>query len=500
MVASLLQTLHGHSMDVTCVSFGKEELVTCSGDKTVRVWNIQDFSELPCSPLLAHTYIVNCCTFNKSGTVFATCSTDGKVILYDSKTGDQIAIFEHPSKSAVRVCRFSPNFTLIASGGDDNALCLWDIEKKKLVRTLQGHDESVMALAFTPDNNYIVSGSCNGDLRTWDASFGHGRCLSFELDGHDLGVTCCEFSPSFGTAGTPSVSAASFLLASGGKDDCIKIWHFMAEVGSPTVLLKLRDTLPGHNDSILSCCFSPDGSLLASGSIDKTIRLWDPLKGEGLFTIEGHSRYVTSCAFSRDGLMLASGSNDKTVMVWKLTNTTYIMNGLKGYEEPEASTSNIQSVTTDNDILSWSVDDVCDWISSLGLEDYKDMFKAQAIDGAELLALNTNDLQSALGIAPLGHRNKILRSRSKLESSPLKHKHDKCDKDVPDEYLCPITREIMVEPVIASDGYTYDKSAIKAWMETKDRSPMTNSLLIQKSLIPNRTLKMLIQKYQQTHR
>jgi hypothetical protein len=45
-----------------------------------------------------------------------------------------------------------------------------------------------------------VSGSPNGDLYVWDAMFGHGRCLSLKVDAHDLGVTCCEFSPTFGTA------------------------------------------------------------------------------------------------------------------------------------------------------------------------------------------------------------------------------------------------------------------------------------------------------------
>ena len=69
-------------------------------------------------------------------------------------------------------------------------------------RTLVGHEESVIACAFSSDSNYLVSGSINGDVRVWDAKFGHGKCLASELDGHDLGVTCCEFSPTFGTAGT----------------------------------------------------------------------------------------------------------------------------------------------------------------------------------------------------------------------------------------------------------------------------------------------------------
>ena len=57
-----------------------------------------------------------------------------------------------------------------------------------------------MACAFSPDGTYIVSGSGNGDLRIWDAKYGHGKALVQELDGHDLGVTGAEFSPTYGSA------------------------------------------------------------------------------------------------------------------------------------------------------------------------------------------------------------------------------------------------------------------------------------------------------------
>ena len=59
----------------------------------------------------------------------------------------------------------------------------------------------VAACAFTPDSHFVISGSTDGHLRIWDAKFGHGKELAYELDGHDLGVCCCEFSPKYGTAG-----------------------------------------------------------------------------------------------------------------------------------------------------------------------------------------------------------------------------------------------------------------------------------------------------------
>ncbi|RYO76123.1 hypothetical protein DL764_010304 [Monosporascus ibericus] len=75
-------------------------------------------------------------------------------------------------------------------------------------------------------------------------------------------------------------------------------------------------TLTGHGDSVRSVAFSADGSRLASGSNDRTVKVWDAATGACLSTLTGHGGWVNSVAFSADGSRLASGSEDRTVKVW----------------------------------------------------------------------------------------------------------------------------------------------------------------------------------------
>ena len=71
---------------------------------------------------------------------------------------------------------------------------------------------------------------------------------------------------------------------------------------------------------------------------------------------------------------------------------------------------------------------------------------------------------------------------------------------VPDDFLCPITQEIFSEPVMADDGNTYEKSAIEAWFLYHDTSPLTNVKLATKKIIPNLTLKKLIDQFKEENK
>lgn len=80
--------------------------------------------------------------------------------------------------------------------------------------------------------------------------------------------------------------------------------------------------------------FSPDGSLLASGSCDRTVRLWDVAAGRCLRVLAGHADWVRTVAFSPDGRWLASGSHDETIRIWEVQTGKLVrlLRGIRPYE------------------------------------------------------------------------------------------------------------------------------------------------------------------------
>ncbi|MEG4303636.1 nSTAND1 domain-containing NTPase, partial [Microcoleus sp. D3_18a_C4] len=119
------------------------------------------------------------------------------------------------------------------------------------------------------------------------------------LGGHANWVWAVSFSPD------------GKLLATGSADRTVKLWD--------TTTGKQINTLTGHTNEVFAVSFSPDGKLLATGSADNTVKLWDTTTGKEINTLTGHTHWVWGVSFSPDGKRLATGSRDKTVKLWDTT-------------------------------------------------------------------------------------------------------------------------------------------------------------------------------------
>jgi WD40 repeat protein len=216
----------------------------------------------------------------------------GQVGLWDVPRNTFLPLGEQGEE--VTAVALSPDGSLLASGGDDGSIKLWNGGKES--RTLRAHPGKVSYLAFSPDGGRLASvgwkPGADDEPKVWDARTGE---LLHDLRGHPGGTCCVAFAPS-GTA-----------LASGGADGAVRLWD--AEGGQE--LWNVR----AATRTVLAIAFSADGRLLAAGGSDNSVRVWDAREPRELLVVGGFKDQVTGLAFTPDGERLVASSLDGMVRI-----------------------------------------------------------------------------------------------------------------------------------------------------------------------------------------
>lgn len=284
-----------------------------------------------------HADIVLAVSFSPDSQHVVTASRDGTTRLWRTSDGGHVGqLGHHPG--GVNCVAYSSKGLCIASGGNDRVVRIWDAVTQKLKFSLEGHLTEVSTVAFSPDDSHIVTASQHDNCyRVWDATDGRELMWCFR---HEDGVNCLAYSPN------------GQYLASGSEDNTVRVWDAttFAEVfcfrdhrrpvyviqfspdgsllasGSEDKTIRIRSltgSAPGsvtcipHHKPICSLAFSPDGQRIIWGSNDDLIYFWDlgsmvPLFGDLTTPFARHAmaRTLWSVAYSPDGSLVASAGGE----------------------------------------------------------------------------------------------------------------------------------------------------------------------------------------------
>jgi WD40 repeat protein len=246
--------------------------------------------------------------------LLASAGADGRVLVWELAQGTMAACLD-PNAGHANALSWSPCGEVLASGHDDGSIRFWNGRTFAQQRSFETSSPGVLSLAWSPDGRFLAVGHAGGRVtlgnRLPKGGVGKVRDLG-EHRGHQSNVHALAWSP----------GARS--LATGDAAGVIRMWHGQTLSPGPTLIDEglrtgLRDALPDkapeeaiqHQATIFGLSWSPDGSMLASGTRFGTIRLWNPATGEpGPETVVGASLGVPALDWSPEGRLLAWGTGE----------------------------------------------------------------------------------------------------------------------------------------------------------------------------------------------
>ncbi|KAL2001469.1 hypothetical protein VTN02DRAFT_1705 [Thermoascus thermophilus] len=328
--------LQSHRQPVTCVAFHPifSSLASGSEDTTIKIWD-WELGELE-RTIKGHTKAVLDVDYGgpRGNTLLASCSSDLTIKLWDPSDEYKNIRTLPGHDHSVSAVRFIPSGAagspmsgnLLVSASRDKTLRIWDVTTGYCVKTLNGHLDWVRDVAASPDGRFLFSAGNDQVPRLWDISSGETKSTFL---GHEHVVECVAFAPPTsyehlaaiaGLKKPPPASSSAEFLATGSRDKSIRLWDARG------TLIK---TLVGHDNWVRALVFHPGGKYLLSVSDDKTLRCWDlTQEGKCVRTIADAHGHFISCLRWAPSLIKDGGMNGETGSNSASTSTA-LTNGVK---------------------------------------------------------------------------------------------------------------------------------------------------------------------------
>jgi WD40 repeat protein len=315
------QILAGHSASVFALALSRDDhvLASASADNTVKLWDVSSGGLL--TTLSKEFTVVSAVSLSSNGVNVAVGIREGQILVWDTTPGeDPIVLSGH--RGVVRCLAYSANDAWLASGGSDRTIRLWNGKSREFKLILEGHARGVFSLAFSPDEKTLASGSSDETVKIWN--IGHGAdetpfalrarakrgtivSLAYSPDGRELALATPEVVEVWdavqnqrraelpapekgGQWWSVRYTAQGRLIAIGCGARYARALRVNAKKGVSTGTHEPHDDeirlwavqarrevrrLVGHRDSVRAVALTNDATVLASGSRDHSVRLWD---------------------------------------------------------------------------------------------------------------------------------------------------------------------------------------------------------------------------------
>lgn len=325
----------GELYTVACSPTNPQLVATGGGDDKGFLWKIGhgDWA----SELQGHKDSVSSLAFSSDGVLLASGGLDGVIRIWDA-SGTLKYEFDNAG-GGIEWVKWHPRGNLVLAGSEDSNAWMWNADKGAFLNMFSGHGNSVTCGDFTPDGKTICTGSNDATLRIWNPKSGENVHVVRGHPYHTAGLTCLALSSDSTLCITGSEDSSvhvvnittgrvvSSLVSHSESVECVAFspcnpWAATGSMDQKLIIWDLQHSSARstceHEDGISCMTWLGESKYIATGCLDGKLRVWDSLSGDCVTTFSGHAGAIQSLSVSANLDFLVSASIDGTARVFEI--------------------------------------------------------------------------------------------------------------------------------------------------------------------------------------